>query len=62
MANQMTISFSVENQTLRRTDTNRIIEKSKNYLKELLVILKIHQDGSLQLRADITMRAIITMI
>lgn len=32
MANQMTISFNVENQTLSRTDTNRIIEKSKNYL------------------------------
>lgn len=32
MANQMTITFNVENQILSRTDTNRIIEKSKNYL------------------------------
>ena len=32
MANQMTITFNVENQLLRRTDTNRIVEKSKNYL------------------------------
>lgn len=32
MANQMTITFNVENQILRRTDPNKIIEKSKNYL------------------------------
>lgn len=32
MANQMTITFNVENQTLSRTDTNKIVEKSKNYL------------------------------
>lgn len=32
MANQMTITFNVENQILSRTDTNKIIEKSKNYL------------------------------
>lgn len=32
MANQMTITFNVENQILSRTDTNRIVEKSKNYL------------------------------
>lgn len=32
MANPMTITFDVENQILRRTDSNRIVEKSKNYL------------------------------
>lgn len=32
MANQMTMTFNVENQILSRTDTNKIIEKSKNYL------------------------------
>lgn len=32
MANQMTITFNVENQILSRTDTNSVIEKSKNYL------------------------------
>lgn len=32
MANQMTITFNVENQILSRTDTNRIVEKAKNYL------------------------------
>lgn len=32
MANQMTITFNIENQILRRTDPNKIIEKSKNYL------------------------------
>lgn len=32
MANQMTITFNVDNQTLSRTDTNKIVEKSKNYL------------------------------
>ena len=32
MANPMTITFDVENQILSRTDTNRIVEKSKNYL------------------------------
>lgn len=32
MANQMTITFSVSSQTLTRTDTNTIVEKSKNYL------------------------------
>lgn len=32
MANQMTITFNVDNQILSRTDTNSVIEKSKNYL------------------------------
>lgn len=32
MANQMTITFNVENQILSRTDTNRIVEKAKNYV------------------------------
>lgn len=32
MANQMTITFNVENQILSRTDTNSVVEKSKNYL------------------------------
>lgn len=32
MANKMTITFNVENQILSRTDTNSIVEKSKNYL------------------------------
>lgn len=32
MANQMTITFNVDNQTLSRTDTKKIVEKSRNYI------------------------------